>query len=453
MPSPLRDTKSLPEWIELDYYRRPRRLRRAFGVAVWVTLLVTPLLLAWTLWPRQQVVYEAAPVSPAHTLFNKDCGVCHKDMFQTARRLVPTNAAAHSVPDSACVQCHDGPPHHADKVAGPPCASCHQEHRGKAALADVGDRHCTACHANLAAAIHQESAAYANVATFASHPDFRLLQGGATDHTALHFNHKVHLRAEGVRGPDGTPKTLTCADCHRTDAEGHYMVPVTYEQSCKTCHPLSVQLAGKPPAGPAQEAAELFRREPAPHRTPAEVRAQLLGRLESLQERHPQVTAVRPDTVPRPFPWQKPLDAEGGQHDDWAEAQLRAVERVLFDGAGGCRYCHIPADRPAAVRPGRLPEYLPTQMPTVWFTSARFDHRSHRMLGCAECHPAAESSRTTDVLLPHIDTCKRCHGTQAGLRSDCVECHRYHNRNEERAGPGLRIDEALNPAGPRGKKP
>jgi predicted CXXCH cytochrome family protein len=79
-------------------------------------------------------------------------------------------------------------------------------------------------------------------------------------------------------------------------------------------------------------------------------------------------------------------------------------------------------------RPGGLPEYLPANIPARWLAHAAFDHKSHQMLACSECHAAATSTRAADVLLPGIDSCRKCHDGRAGkARADCAECHTYHD--------------------------
>jgi hypothetical protein len=167
-----------------------------------------------------------------------------------------------------------------------------------------------------------------------------------------------------------------------------------------------------------------------------------------------------------------------------AEAQLfdptvGGAERTQFDMASGCAYCHKEKSDPKN-RPNGLPEYEPPGLrgrwdgmelpherfgkpPTRsaaaqtardrWFPYARFSHESHRMLDCNGCHePAATSEKTADVLMPKIETCKKCHNrTTAGVRSDCLECHLYHDRGAEPTGlhGRMTIDEVLDKARPR----
>ena len=65
MPSAFRDPMSLPDWIELDYYRRVRPLRRLRRLVNWTVLLVRVVALALVVWRANQRIYQAAPVAYA----------------------------------------------------------------------------------------------------------------------------------------------------------------------------------------------------------------------------------------------------------------------------------------------------------------------------------------------------------------------------------------------------
>lgn len=451
MPSPLRDPKALSDWLELDYYRRPRRLRRVRRTIIWATLLAAVIVVALTIWPGQPALYQAGPLSSAHAMFNDRCELCHTEPFQTARRFWPTEGSRHSVPDEACIRCHAGPLHNQQQVRLPACASCHQEHRGRNQLARVASTHCTACHADLQRK-DGGSCPFGNVTRFdRDHPEFAIWrQPEPSDPSRLHFNHQVHLKPEGLPGRDGRRVQLQCAACHRPDAERRYMQPVTYDQHCASCHPLSVQLAvaGNTPA--ASRALAQFRQEPAPHRPPTEVRATLRDRLARLLAESPGLVDAAPETQARPLPGQADSTEQvQPTAAGWIEQQLRANERILFDGAGGCAYCHVRAEAGDGSRAGGLPAFEPPRLPRRWFSHSRFSHDSHRMLSCLECHPASDSQRTADVLMPRIASCQQCHNPRVGARSDCVDCHCYHDRSLEKGWIGtLSIRDCLGGAVP-----
>jgi hypothetical protein len=168
------------------------------------------------------------------------------------------------------------------------------------------------------------------------------------------------------------------------------------------------------------------------------VRGVLRDRLARFIAANPGFLKVPEPAPPRPIPGSRRTPPLSAEEHAWVNRQLAQMERLLFDGPGGCQWCHqekTSADR----RPGGLPEYFPSGIPARWFGHAVFSHKSHRLLACTECHggaPASETSR--DVLLPGIETCRSCHSPQARspARSDCVECHTYHPQAEQRAFRG-----------------
>jgi predicted CXXCH cytochrome family protein len=116
----------------------------------------------------------------------------------------------------------------------------------------------------------------------------------------------------------------------------------------------------------------------------------------------------------------------------FAEQQRENMERVLFRGAGGCRYCHVEKNQEAGAGFVGLPEFENSRLPARWMPRARFSHVKHRMLECTECHNAHNSSKTGDVLMPRLQSCQQCHNPEVAVRHDCVECHTYHDRTAAR---------------------
>jgi predicted CXXCH cytochrome family protein len=362
-----------------------------------------------------------------------------------------------SVSDAACEHCHDGPIHNTQQVRDPACATCHREHEGKRFLAQVADGFCTDCHASLQRKDGHRPAAEHITAFAVDHPEFRAVEPGSTDQARLRFNHKFHLDLDlKVLRDRGRPvdarygDKLECGACHEPDADRHYMKPINYTAHCAACHPLSVQLAGKFTDADTQRAAEEFAKVPAPHpasdQGSALVRAVLRDRLVDFARKHPVVAGTAAPSLPpeRAIPGrdQRPLTE---QEWVWAKEQLKAAEELLFiqkelppaeqrlfQSGAGCAHCHYAK----GTGPDGLPQFEPTRVPERWFSRSVFSHDSHRMLQCVECHGQARTSeRTSDVLLPNQQSCVRCH--QPGLaRSDCVECHRYHDRSRERSFNG-----------------
>jgi predicted CXXCH cytochrome family protein len=109
----------------------------------------------------------------------------------------------------------------------------------------------------------------------------------------------------------------------------------------------------------------------------------------------------------------------------WVASQYGTIEPGVFKQR--CEYCHT------VKREGGGPaDVVPPSVPARWLPHSRFDHGAHRPVACTECHAAAGSTETKDVLLPKIATCRECHHPGGGARSGCVECHRYHDKSQER---------------------
>jgi predicted CXXCH cytochrome family protein len=135
------------------------------------------------------------------------------------------------------------------------------------------------------------------------------------------------------------------------------------------------------------------------------------------------------------------------------------VLRYVFPGRTTCGECHY-----YETKEGKLvPEHIkPPKVPQLWYPHAKFSHYAHRAVDCSTCHKAAESTTNTDVLLPGIENCLKCHSarrtekgeTFGGVRQDCTTCHRYHQGDVPEAGLGARargpkefqtIEQFLNP--------
>ena len=124
-----------------------------------------------------------------------------------------------------------------------------------------------------------------------------------------------------------------------------------------------------------------------------------------------------------------------------------------LQNSGGCGFCHESNGDSMDDWIIRKPN-----IPDKWLLHSKFDHDPHRMLKCTECHSSSasprdileknnqrpdiyNSSRTGDILIPGIATCKSCHTTEQAVsrhpesaRSDCLECHVYHKRDFETPG-------------------
>jgi hypothetical protein len=307
---------------------------------------------------------------------------------------------------------------------------------------------------------------------------------------------------------------LSCTFCHTPDERGQYMQELSYEKHCAACHPLDfdgrfpdsvlphteptivraflrgtlaeafeqcqaipagdagktvrdrcveLELAKAPPA-PAAESEQprgLRRRgggaevEPPPADEPRGGR--LRGRAAEpepapapdtprggrLRGRAAEEEAPAADT-PRGRRGRAAEEAPAAP-TSWATTQFDAIEPGVFKQR--CEYCHT------VKREGGGPaDVIPPVIPARWLPHARFDHGAHRPVACTECHAAAASTETKDVLLPKVETCRDCHQVRVGARSGCVECHRYHDKTQERDPNGpFRVEQLRTSLGASGQ--
>jgi hypothetical protein len=76
-----------------------------------------------------------------------------------------------------------------------------------------------------------------------------------------------------------------------------------------------------------------------------------------------------------------------------------------------------------------LPNVAPADTTLRWMPHAKFDHAAHTGFTCVSCHAKAlTSTESSDILIPGIATCKKCHAPGPGhAESRCFECHTYHD--------------------------
>src|SRR5262245_1536359 len=300
----------------------------------------------------------------------------------------------------------------------------------------------------------------------------------------------------GMKGVVDTPKGLQlgCTFCHQADGQQAYMTPISYAKHCAMCHPLEFDR-------------RKFKGAVVPHDKPGIVHAFLRTRYaEAPEGEQPppaaaaQKKADEEESQPRrrlgsrdePAEEEQPRARLGGRAPSEPQEKPKAksvqdVEASLFfkdkdkQLTNPCLLCHTlmaPGNPQAAVRCSEtnrqeprvvdqavntvraalkgergdnLPEVTATGIPSRWLPHSRFDHGAHRPLACTECHPAAKSTETKDVLLPSIASCRECHRGVAGARSGCVECHLYHDpiRTRDLNGP-LTIRQFVTGAAPSG---
>jgi hypothetical protein len=378
----------------------------------------------WSIWRGQNAMHSPGPVAAVHE--NLDCAACHIRAWQPLQRLVADDLRqARLTMDQACIVCHADLVHHVNEIPAhvPNCVVCHRDHQGPHGLAQVADHFCTSCHANLKTIDGSSTQFERTITALGTHPEFAALRRGESDPGVLRFNHAAHLPPEGIRGVDGQPVFLKCAACHQPTPDGRYMEPIRFDAHCASCH-----------ASALVYDTERFRDRPVPHgQTPEVIRGLLRQRYTEYIQQHPKdLGLVKP--VERPLPGPSGLREVTRDEWRWVHQRLQEAERVLFLNAGGCGYCH----RVEATTKGW--SLTPPALPRRWFTSSKFSHFSHRLNpkpvqgdeNCTVCHQGAPSStKTADVLLPSIQSCRACHNHESlphTGRADCIECHTYHNQ-------------------------
>jgi hypothetical protein len=482
-PPPLKTGKQRATRIPLDYYRHRDRLE---SWKRWLTGGAFLLVLGWVLsglvWTDQgRLRYSRGPLATVHATWETKCDACHVayEPMSGENWMSRVVVDAHTS-DEQCRSCHAGPEHSARQFPQEvqSCAGCHRDHRGRdASLTRVADSECTRCHADIAAHTQGSDPQFLNVGRIEDHPRFKIFRSSPPeDPGKLKFSHKRHL-TPGMALPEGGPVwtiddirepgereryrrqqpenrrkgsdavQLDCTSCHRTDSgdfpiqrkelrdlpaailparsPGAYMIPITYEVQCRACHPLTFDTN--------------FPQLKAPHRRQPDALNEFLRATYTAQ-----YLSANPKLLERQLPPRLPLPGRqanvSGEEEkkarEYIEAKVREAEKSLYLGSKTCGECHQYDGLGAAI-PKRI---VSPALPEIWFAHAKFNHAAHRAVECTQCHTnAGTSEKSSDVLVPDIDTCVKCHSplrssagmVQGGARFDCTECHRYHQGSEE----------------------
>jgi hypothetical protein len=87
----------------------------------------------------------------------------------------------------------------------------------------------------------------------------------------------------------------------------------------------------------------------------------------------------------------------------------------------GCAFCHevkaVANTAPLITKPILVDR---------WMVRSDFDHAKHASVKCDDCHHAAQSHNTSDVLMPAKANCLTCHSPQGKVVAECITCHTFH---------------------------
>lgn len=298
--------------------------------------------------------------------------------------------------------------------------------------------------------------------------------------------------------PLDAPVQLSCTSCHEfgtglaaTDVRqvgglsagaspGAYALPVDFQRHCAACHPLPFE--GLPAGAAPGTAAGLHvgadvdavlasvgtGAAVVPHGLDAAALRRFLEQTYLARGIAANPAALLEPVVPRPLP------ATAGNAPQAVAISAAIDEKVA--GArrfvrGQCAKCHMLEDVTVDADTAPWFRALPTRVPEVWLTKARFDHQAHRQYECRACHEAAYPDRAAAVfaaaradspghgglaavnesdlvLIAGRESCVECHAParydalagrhDGGARHDCVECHGYHDSGGHAAAWPLR---------------
>lgn len=382
--------------------------------------------------------WSTGPLSSAHANLAAACVTCHRFGYQAVR-------------NEECIQCHPSIGRHARQAAHAVshddnrCASCHVEHEGDPGLLGFGSDMCSSCHADLKRLFPENE--LLDVSNFSqNHNEFRasvltdpidlrrmrvplndLPRAGAPgadqvqERSGLKFSHAKHLRAN-LRGPQGSQVTLECSACHVPERSGQLMQPPRFAEHCQSCHPLAFDTTQ-----PGREV---------PHKQPQLVEQYT---FEFYAARVLQGD-LDPVAAPRRMPGKPLSPKERDAAMALASERAGQADQYLLGPAGVCSVCHTLTEENGqlAVAPIVL---VPAAGADRWLPLAKFSHSAHTMARCVDCHAAAAAESAGVVILPGIDTCRRCHGDLGSadeVPSTCMKCHQYHHpdrgRLEETSG-------------------
>ena len=375
-------------------------------------------------WPvNGDIAWSTGEISGSHKFIGNDCSVCHEKPFQ-------------QVKNNVCTSCHNDVGQHVEPDGHPDmtsitqanCQSCHKEHQGNMSIVRSDQKFCADCHIKIEKIA--SNSGLKNVSDFGkNHPQFRatvitdatkgLSQRVSLDdinppkeNSNLYFPHDVHMREKGVFvATTGETKALQCADCHTQ--VGQNFMPIRMDEHCSDCHILNFD---------ADRPSRLL-----PHADFKSVKLSLrefysdLALRGYIEERKVDQSIKRR----RPGNESKVSEEQKYQALEWAEMKSKRIIRRITNKSA-CGSCHNVLTINEEKQEYKIAPVLVTNR---WLPKGIFDHSKHTVSECSSCHLVENSSSSSDILLPKVETCQNCHGGENASQkvpSTCISCHEFH---------------------------
>jgi predicted CXXCH cytochrome family protein len=374
--------------------------------------------------------WNPGPLSASHRSIATDCQQCHRKPFVR-------------VEDGACTTCHKNIGGHVESQTIQTslfgeirCASCHLEHKDNHAITKSNPALCVDCHGNLKADPTTGIATQlSDIHDFSSdHPGFKLSiktgvnlidikrvsqndKANLIEHSGLKFPHDVHLTTKGINSPNGR-MVMQCSNCHSPDEAGSRYKPIVMETHCASCHRLEFEPAITSRQVPHGDVSNLmttlreFYGSQSINETPIDV-ATIDGLLR------------RPD--------QTDAKAVRTRASEWANQKASVIAKDLVE-VRVCITCHqVTRNREDIDKPWTI---AAVNITDHWLPKNNFTHRQHSNTQCATCHQMTTSSKSSDIAIPDITTCRSCHSGANPVRnkvtSTCESCHGFHLSNHSK---------------------
>lgn len=426
-----------------------------------VTGLINPL---WMETLRQSPLPDdtqwlAGDLIKPHKFIGDDCAKCHIKAF------IPTS-------NDTCESCHTSVKRHVSDITLSTsvneitqCTSCHKEHNPQETLSSYSQQICVDCHTNQIKSSSNKMKFDTATDFEHAHPAFSvsvltaltkdkkiidwqptrlvLKDSKLTEESNLKFSHQLHMDPQGIKSSTGDV-SLICSDCHVPEENGGEMQPITMEKNCQTCHQLTFDLDD-----PARVV---------PHGAPADVvmmmREYYAFRYiyQNLNKESEQNAIVKAGDLFMVREARRPgrdkklrKDFQHSLNEQtvasiekltkqtirtdalvWAESRTYVAATDIFERQA-CDVCHVVTKNDDAAIPW---EIQPVRLTKDWLPFANFTHDAHKTSECKSCHKASSSEVSSDILMPNIDTCQQCHGSEQSdnlIPNTCIDCHGFHD--------------------------